>query len=469
MTFPFRIGLAVHSVLWLALILPCPHATAASPEGPWRLSPNIGLPDWFQLSGTHRTRYETLDSQFRAGGQGGDQMLAFRTTVRADLKLEPLSVVGELIDSRQSLADPGTPIDTSMVNTLELLQGYAAIRLEGPIVDGNKSEFRIGRQTIDLGGRRLVARNSYRNTINAFTGAHWQWTFQEGPALQAFYFLPILRQPSDAASLLDNQTEFDDEGFDLQFWGIDLRWPGLPGGLTGEFYILGLHEDDSGRQQTRNRQFYTPGVRWFRAPKKGEWDLDLESVGQFGQVRGSTSPADSKDLDHLAHFHHAEAGYTFDVRWTPRAALLYDYASGDGSPTDHESNRFDSLFGARRFDHGPTGIYGAFARSNISSPGYRLAIQPHPALDLGLTHRLYWLASNTDAWTTSGLRDPRGGSGSCIGHQLEGHVRWDIIPGNVRLEVGGAHLFAGGFVHDAPNADGQGDTTYGYASVEIRF
>jgi hypothetical protein len=90
-------------------------------------------------------------------------------------------------------------------------------------------------------------------------------------------------------------------------------------------------------------------------------------------------------------------------------------------------------------------------------------------VELGATHRLYWLASDTDAWTTSGLRDATGRSGSFVGNQLEAYARWDVVPGNVRLEAGGAHLFAGGFIENAPNATGQGDSTYGYVSLDLRF
>jgi hypothetical protein len=230
-----------------------------------------------------------------------------------------------------------------------------------------------------------------------------------------------------------------------------------------------LHEDDSAKFPTRNRRLYTPGVRYSRARAKANWDYDFESVVQVGKVRNSAAAADVTDLDHFAHFHHAEVGYTFAVPWSPRAYAVFDYASGDNSPTDDESNRFDTLFGARRFDHGPTGIYGAFARSNIESPGYGLNLKPTSAVELEIKHRLYWLASDTDAWTTSGIRDASGASGSFIGNQLEAMIRWDLLPGNLRLELGGAHLFAGEFIERAPNAAGKGDSTYGYASLELRF
>jgi hypothetical protein len=459
----------------LALALTAGASTISETSGaetvpaPWRLSKALGLPEWLDISGTQRTRYETLDGQFRTGRNGGDQMLAFRSTLRADLKYEGFGATAELMDSRQELADPGTPIDTTMVNAFELLQAYGSFRWDGPFVDGSKSEIRVGRQTLDIGSRRLVARNGFRNTVNAFTGAFWEWETKGGPTLRAFYFLPHSRLPSDAASLLDNQIQYDEESFDLQFWGMHSQWKGLLFGGTGELFFFGLNEDDEIDLPTRNRELYTPGLRFFRARAKGAWDYDFESVFQFGETRNSTAATDTTDLDHFAHFHHAEMGYTLDRKWSPRGALLFDYASGDDNPTDDESNRFDTLFSARRFDHGPTGIWGAFARSNIQSPGYSLSAKPTSAVEAEVKHRLYWLASDTDAWTPSGARDASGNSSSFVGHQFEAMVRWDILPGNVRAEIGGAHLFAGDFIEEAPNATHRGDSTYGYASVEFRF
>lgn len=444
-------------------------AADAKGADPWRLSNAVGLPDWLGISGTQRTRYETLDGQFRVNRPGGDQALALRTTFRLEAKSEHFSVVAEMIDSRQQLADTGSPIDTCLVDTVELLQGYAALRLGGPFGDDGRSEIRFGRQTLNIGSRRLVARNDFRNTSNSFTGLHYEWQLAGGPAVRAFYVLPVRRLPSDVPSLLANDIESNDESSELGFWGLHGQWPGLLRGATGEVYLFGLHEDDSADQPTRNRQLYTPGLRLARKPAQAKWDLDLEAAVQFGAQRATTAAADTRDLDHFAWFGHAEVGYTVDRAWSPRVALLYDYASGDDDATDGNSNRFDTLYGARRFDHGPTGIYGAFARANIRSPGLRLAARPAKFLEVMATYRPYCLASNVDAWTTSGMRDPAGHSGSSIGHQLEARVRMDVLPGNVRLEAGCAYLLAGEFIESAPNATYRGDTTLGYLSLELTF
>jgi hypothetical protein len=195
----------------------------------------------------------------------------------------------------------------------------------------------------------------------------------------------------------------------------------------------------------------------------------LESVFQAGHSRSSTAATDTRDLDHFAHFQHVEAGYTFVAPWSPRLVLQFDYASGDDNPNDDNNNRFDTLFGARRFDFGPTGIYGPFARSNLISPGYRLIMKPQATFEVMFAHRLYWLASDRDAWTTSGVRDSTGKSGSYLGVQPEIQLRWDVLPGNVSLEAGAAYVFSGEFVDDAPNSNDEGDSSYAYVQTVFTF
>ena len=77
-------------------------------------------------------------------------------------------------------------------------------------------------------------------------------------------------------------------------------------------------------------------------------------------------------------------------------------------------------------------------------------------------------ASKRDEWVGSGVQDPSGESGSFVGHQVELRVRFRPLPGNVLLEAGYAHLFAGRFIDEAPNSNG-GDTNYVYTQVLLEF
>jgi len=435
---------------------------------PWRAATALKLPQWLSLTGSFRTRYENLNPQFRITRTGSDQVLVNRTTVKAGLHLSGWSLVGEMIDSRASLNDDGSIVTTGIVDPVELLQGYLQWRGGDLFANGDRNNVRVGRVTMDVGSRRFVARNRYRNTINAFTGIDWQWEGASGRRIRGFFTLPVNREPNTFAALLDNDIEFDEEDSDVKFWGLFFA-DELYGRDRFEVFYFGIDEDDSSTRRTRNRDLSTLGFRVYRKAAPEQFDYEIETAFQFGESRASPAAVDTNDLDHFAHFHHTEAGYTFDATWRPRVVVQYDYASGDDNPGDGDYERFSTLYGARRFDFGPTGIYGPFARANLSTPGIRLQLKPRPRITSFIAYRGYWLASDKDAWTTSGIVDPSGNTDSFIGHQVEVRLRYNVAPDNLRLEAGFAHLFSGGFMDDAPNSRGQGDVTYLYSQFALTF
>ncbi len=437
---------------------------AAKPET-WRLDSALGIPDRLSLRFEHRLRYERLGSPFRPLPGDTDDVLVLRTLVHARLEIvDALTVGAELQDSRALGGEQQGFINTTVVNAVELLRAYAELGLDE--LAGGRLEARMGRITMDVGSRRLVARNRYRNTINGFTGIDAQWKSDDGHALRAFWTLPVQRLPTAPADLRANRIELDREGVEVQFWGL-VGAMRLPGAMRGQLHFFGLHEDDSALRATRNRQLYTAGIWLQRDPEPGRLDFEIESALQFGESR-LLAPS-LEDLDHLAHFQHLEAGYTFDAPWRPRLAVEYDYASGDQNPNDGRNERFDTLFGARRFDYGPTGIYGPFARSNLNTPGLRLAARPLPWLRGFIGYRAFWLASARDTWVTTGLRDPTGASGSYVGSQIEFRVRASLLSDNLGLEGGYAHLFDGEFMKNAPGSPDRGDADYFYVQTVVRY
>jgi hypothetical protein len=439
----------------------------------WTLNDAI-MPEGISLSVNHRTRYEYLDDEFRIGRSGDTDVVAFRTLVHGRVDLpHGLTVGAELEDSRAE-KNSDTFLNTTIVNSMELLQAY--MEYERPETFGGTLKGRGGRITMDVGSRRFVARNRFRNTINGFTGIDLEWKDdgnRNGLVLRGFWTLPVHREPTALrqARLKDNDIVFDTETTHVNFWGLyaarDFEDVG-----RGEIYLFGIHESDSNDRPTRNRQLATPGFRLFRKPSKGRFDYTIENAIQFGTSRlssSNTSAAGQKELDHFAHFHHLTLAYTFDVAWSPSVALQYDFASGDRNPNDGDNGRFDTLFGARRFDFGPTGIYGPFARSNVHTPGLRVQVKPHARVSSFVAVRAFWLAADEDFWVPAGVRDPKGNSGSYVGSQVEIRVRVEVIPKNVRLEVGYAHLFAGEFIEDAPTSNDEGDSDYVYTQVVLGF
>lgn len=442
---------------------------ASAEDKPWRLDEALKTPDWLTVSGSQRTRYESLDGQFRAGGSGGDQLLTLRNILKVEAKFDKVRFVGELWDVRNYLADTGTTVGSGEANALEPVQAYVAVDIGDVFGEGSKTEILGGRFATNIGSRRLVGLNNFRMTTNAFTGVMSTTAFASGDQLIALYTLPQRRQPSARADRIDNKIELDDESFDQRFWGVHYTRKKFFGDVSGELFAFGLNERDDAGFNTANRDIVTPGGRLFSKSAAGKPDIEIEGGYQFGERRATTSASDTTDLDVKAAYLHAEAGYTFDAAWSPRVAFEYEYATGDKDPTDGEYNRFDGLFGPRRFDFGPTGIYGPLERANISSPGVRLEVTPSKRLDGFVFYRAVWLDEANDAFGQTRVIDPAGASGKFAAHQLEGRVRYWLVPKNVRLDIGGAYLINGEFLENAPNATGEGDTAYFYSDIEFTF
>lgn len=454
-------------LLVLFFIFQCFSNVSAADNTPWYINNVLSLPTWLSISGQHRTRYETVDEQFRTGRNGDDQILVFRTNLLTELSFNQWQFGFEILDSRQAHADDDTPVNTSVVNPLDVLQTYVQWDTKNLL-----GSIKAGRFTMNIGSRRFVSRNLFRNTINAFTGVDWQSQNKNGRQLRAFYTLPVNRLPRERDRLIDNRTQGDDEDTAVKFWGLYYAFTNQvlqQWRSKAEVFYFGLDENDSHDRSTRNRDIHTLGGRVYKKSRPKQFDYALESALQFGQSRFLSASSNSEDLDHWAQFYRAELGYRFDSQWSPRLSAQIDFASGDDDPDDGNNNRFDTLFGARRFDFGPTGIYGPFVRSNLISPGLRLQMNPWPNTALFFSHRGYWLASDKDAWLVAGVRDPSGDSGSFIGQQFEWRLRWQLLPQNIRLELGGAYLFKGKFANNAPNATDEGDPNYFYSQLSLNF
>ena len=116
-------------------------------------------------------------------------------------------------------------------------------------------------------------------------------------------------------------------------------------------------------------------------------------------------------VDHFAYTLTLKSVY-INLPWSPRFLAQYTYASGTRTPGGSESGTFDPLFGARRFDLGPTGNFGAFARSNISSPGWRLIVQPASNWTAQVKQRVWYLAEASAVYVGGLLQDSTGGAGN---------------------------------------------------------
>lgn len=431
----------------------------------WHLDKKLKTPAWLSFSGSHRVRYEYLDNQYRAGRSGNDELLLMQTLFKTSLQFDSISVNLELLDARQSLADSDSSLTIGNVNALDILQAY----LQQTHSNSDYTHtMKLGRFTMDVGSRRLLARNKFRNTINSFTGFDWITSHNQNSQIRVFYSLPVSRLPNQFDDLKDNQLKRDRENHDVRLMGIfikNLLWADV----QDEWYFYDLDEHDHANVATKDRDLRTFGSRLYIPSQPNHLDAEFEVALQWGHSRASKSETDNHDLDHFAYFAHMEIGYQSDGKGYPRIALEFDYASGDDNPNDGDNNRFDTLYGVRRGDFGPLGIFGPISRANIISPAIRLQFNPATAMTVIATYRGLWLANDKDAWVTAKLHDVNGKTDSYVGQQFEARLRWNMIPNNFLLEVGGAHFIKGSFARNAPNASTDDDSTFVYTQATLTF
>lgn len=443
----------------LAALIP---AFVQAQDSPWRLQSALDVPSRLAVGGSYRVRYEYLDNTFRILGPGQDEILVSRLRLYARADGERFYAGFEFEDARAWLHSTLTPVGTDDVNVLEPLRVYVGYRTDD-------FDIQLGRMTMDIGKRRFVSRNRMRNTTNVFTGVNVKWSAPDRFGLQAFMTMPAARLPNNLERnrLRNNEFELDQEHKERIFWGLHLSDVRIANDINTDWYLYGIKEKDRPGLPTRDRNFFTAGTRWRKSTDT--WAFELESVIQNGKSRATLLPSDVTDLDHRAWFAHLEVSRALAGNWQPRLILRFDYATGDDDPDDAEYNRLDSLFGDRRWEFGPTGIYGALTRSNILSPGVALRTQPRQSTDFRIDYRAAWLASDRDFMPTALLRDRDGNSGSFIGHQLDARWRWMPASISLSVEIGAAYLWKGEFLKNAPGAPPPSNTVYGYISTMLTF
>ena len=443
--------------------------TGPTKKGPWKLQDAVGAPAWLEVSGQFRTRFENLSERFKIiQDEGSGQILVLRTLLAMTLKDEFLSLTTELEDSRAYGYPSDEILSTGQVNAVELLQAYARADFSDMFTGGDKTRVKLGRQTMDMGSRRFVARNRYRNTINSFLGANARWEDNTGRAVEAFFTSPTVRLPNagDQEALRNNEIQFDKEFADNNFWGLFGSHKEVIENVNAELYYYGLDRGDVFNLAVADRKLHTFGSRWYRPTAAGEPFWEIEYAYQFGESRSTKAASNTTDLDHSAYMLHVSGGYAFDHSSALKVEGLFDIATGDSNPNDGQNNRFDSLFGVPRFEFGPTGIFRSFTRANIISPGLRLTGNVVDDWQVQLTQRPYYLESKTDAWTTTGFRDDTGSSGRHVADVTEIRVRKPLLNGGARFEFGGAYLAMKEFAKD--EGDGK-DSIYTYAQITFSF
>src|SRR4029077_12458679 len=120
-------------------------------------------------------------------------------------------------------------LNGSLLSQDRLLQGFLAMKFDNVFDTGLRTDVHLGRMTLDFGNRRLIARNEFRNTTNAFEGFHWNLAEEQVWRTRAFIVKPVAEtfgvlQPIEDTLFWGVQYEDRREPWiflDLYYFGIN--------------------------------------------------------------------------------------------------------------------------------------------------------------------------------------------------------------------------------------------------------
>lgn len=413
-------------------------------------------PPKLSVHGSVRLRVETIDGQARAVPEAAETIVVLRTIVQARYRRGPITIGGDLIDSRALAPIARTAANTNDVNALEPVQLFLGIDLGDQHAKTIHAHLTLGRQVVDVGSRRVIANDDFRNTTNGFTGARLDIANLAGGSATLFYLLPQQRVPDDLESVRAARVDFDQEGLDTRIWGVNVARP-IGGGIALDAGFFRFEERDRPDRATRDRRLTTLTARAIARPHPGHWDGEIEVMRQTGSIAASLA-AGAPRIPVEAWFGVVHLGYQWKSGWHPRLSFEADYATGDRR--DGRFRRFDALFGFRRADYSPAGLLSAIQRDNLIAIGPRIEITPSKRLDAMFSVKKLWLDSGVDSFASTGVVDVSGRSGRDAGWQLDGRARLYTKERHFLIETNGVWLAKGRFLATAPNRASSRDTLY---------
>ncbi|HEX7260640.1 MAG TPA: alginate export family protein [Luteolibacter sp.] len=405
---------------------------------------------WLDVGLEYRIRYEHRDNDLQRPTQETNDPFYHRTRGYLGIKdiLDPLRFAVEFQDSRVRHSGFPKSDDTSgrEINEWGFIQAFAELHFKDFAESDKTLRVQGGRIAFEELDRRLIARNEWRNTTNNFDGFRAVFGDQNDDfQVDAFALQPVVRTPSSSDRANENIWFYGAIGH-LRQWSDIIT-------LQPAYFLLDRNEEPG----VTRRHIHTAYLRGYGDIGKTGFDYDLTSAYQFGDANTNATEIG----DHDAQLATAEIGYRLQDEYKSRFSLFGGYASGDASPTDSESNRFERLFGFAR----PWSSNDYITPENIITAKARFEFQPHEKVRVDGGYSIYWLASDTDSFVNANLRDTTGNSGSSIGQELDLRLRIELDE-RIDLNVGYAYFLPGDFTEKL----GKGkESHFAYAEATFRL
>jgi hypothetical protein len=382
-----------------------------------------------------------------------------------------LKVYAQVQDAREWLSDradiPGV-FGADGDDSFDLRQAYVELAV-------NEWGLKLGRQVLQYGDDRLIGPGDWGNLGNVFDAVKLTYKGQ-GWSIDAFASTRVTqaRGHFNQSDLFNGNETHREQVFS----GLYFSTKALSFADT-DVYALHLH-------QAGNTDFFTLGTRLKSKPAApapmqhdgksmkhdgktvcpppaaaNPWDWDAEFAFQFGEVGG-------RDLSAFAG--HVGLGYTIPgCPINSRIGLEYNYATGDGDPTDGDVETFQNLFPS---NHKFYGFMDAFSWQNIHDVAVSWKAKPCTNVTARLDYHAFWLADTNDVWYRANgttavrpLSPAARNASSYAGSELDLIVTWQARK-ELAIEAGYSHFFAGSYLGDTGAQD---DANFGYVQATISF
>jgi hypothetical protein len=401
------------------------------------ISPSEYLPEWFQLGGQIRGRFEAPSGTSLANSNSQDY---YFSRIRVDLTLKPLKWLKFFVQGQDARVGgySTSPAPTTLYNPMDLRQGYIALGHEGRV----GVQFRAGRQEMAFGTERLIGPADW-NLSKTFDALDLGLSY--GRAKVDLF----------AGSLVQiDSTRFDRHRPGEHFYGAYTVFRNVLPGMNIEPYVL-FKQNLQIKSETGvpgDGLVVSPGVRLL-GKTPGRLDYSVETVLQKG----------SYSSDRVSAFAESYVlGWTIiDTPLKPRLSAEYSYATGDAARKDGIRGTFDQFYPS---NHSYYGMIDQFGWKNLKNwrAGYDCLLWKKTKFRLDFNE--FYLATVQDSlYGSSGsavISNPKATSNH-IGSEINATAmyQWSKI---WKFGAGWGRLFAGEYLK-------QSKADFGYTYPYVVF
>lgn len=424
-----------------------PAAKSAAPPAAAKLPTLSGkinqkLPEWMEVGGEYRFRFEGLTNT--GGAEAADDAYVL-SRLRVDLAVKlgdhwRVFLQGQDSQAGGFDADPDPPVHQ---NDFDLRQAYVEYRQS----DKGGWGLKLGRQELNYGDQRLVGGLNWTNTARTFDAAKLTYA-NDRVAVDLF-----------ASSVVAVQDDVFDKHVDGQnFYGTHATFRRAVPGSELNAYVFWkttpfvLAERGAGDADT-----VTVGTRLAgKLARRTEYGLELAAqTGSFG----------ADDIRAGAAHGRIVQGFSDDARM-PRLRVEYNFASGDASPADGVRGTFDQLYPT---GHAKYGVIDQVGWRNMQNARVGAVVKPHARLSVEVDYHSFWLAHRRDGLYNAGgalvARVPGGAAGSHVAQEADVQLNWTVREGVV-FGAGYGRWIPGAFWKEAtPGAP----RDFAYSMMTYRF